>query len=412
MVLLESSALLLNAPGEVSHPTITMASSKSISNRASIIDALTGFQCRLSNLSEARDTHIMQAALHSEDQVLDIKDAGTTMRFLTAYFALSDQRKTLTGTARMQERPIGLLASALQKLGAEVKFEGNTGYPPISLMGFTQQKAQELSIPGNVSSQYLSALLMMAPTLPNGMKLRIEGTLMSKPYLMMTLRLMEHFGVGHKWEEQTIVVAPQNYSPNELTIESDWSSASYWYSMVGLSGGTVTLNGLFDQSLQGDRKIADIMAKLGVTSKFSQEGVTISAIKPQTNNLEADFSDCPDLAQTVLSYCAAQGITCKLTGLESLRIKETDRILALQQELAKIGAKLLEHQGVWELIPGSLPQQQVSFHSYEDHRMAMALAPLAFKFPVMIEDPKVVRKSYPGYWSDLQKLGITISAIA
>ncbi len=354
----------------------------------------------------------MQAALHSDDQVLDIKDAGTTMRFLTAYYALSNQHKTLTGTARMQERPIGLLVSALQELGAKVKFEGNPGYPPLSLMGFSQQNTEELSIPGNVSSQYLSALLMMAPTLPNGMRLHIEGTLMSKPYLMMTLRLMEHFGVEHQWEEQTIVVAPQSYRSNSLTIESDWSSASYWYSMVGLSGGTVTLNGLFDQSLQGDRKIADIMAKLGVTSKFTGQGVTISAVDPQSNNLEEDFSDCPDLAQTVLSYCAAQGIACKLTGLESLRIKETDRILALQQELGKIGARLLEHQGVWELIPGNLPQQQVNFHSYEDHRMAMALAPLAFKFPVLIEDPKVVRKSYPGYWSDLQKLGISISAIA
>jgi 3-phosphoshikimate 1-carboxyvinyltransferase len=223
---------------------------------------------------------------------------------------------------------------------------------------------------------------------------------------------MQHFGVSHHWDNQIIEVAPQKYRPNTLTVESDWSSASYWYSLAGLSGASVTLNGLHDNSLQGDRAIADIMSNLGVDSSFSNQKVVLKATAPKVKLLEADFSQCPDLAQTVLSYCAIQGISCKLTGLESLRIKETDRIMALQKELAKVNAKLTEHEGVWELTPGEPPTTITRFESYEDHRMAMALAPLAIKLPVVIDDPKVVRKSYPGYWTDLLKLGIQIDAIA
>ncbi len=389
--------------------TITLAASKSISNRTLIIDALCEGDSQLHNLAEARDTVLMTKLLPDHHHTIDVMDAGTTMRFLTAYFALTNQFKILTGTPRMQERPIGILVDALRKIGAEIKYLINDGYPPLKTKGFSTQKSNRINIPGDISSQYISAILMMAPTLPQGLKVILTGRIMSRPYISMTLGLMSRFGATYTWVDNVINIPGQAYQATTFKVESDWSAASYWYSIMALSkSGEITLIGLEDQSLQGDRQIAEIMQPLGVETKFHNDGITLSKGASTTDCLSHDFSSCPDLGPTVMATCAALGVSCVATGLESLRIKETDRIAALQNELEKIGAKLEEEAGTWRLHPGndlnaSLP---VTFRTYEDHRMAMALAPLALRLPVIIEEPEVVQKSYPGFWSDLAMAGI------
>lgn len=389
--------------------TIKLAASKSISNRVLIIDALCKGTSRIDNLSEARDTQLMIKLLAEPSEVIDVKDAGTTMRFLTGYFSITNQYKLLTGTPRMQERPIGILVDALRSLGTEIEYVAIDGYPPLKTRGFTAQKTDKIAIPGDISSQYISSILMMSPILPAGLQINLTGKIMSKPYIEMTLGLMNRFGVSHSWKDQVITILPQSYQPVSIAVESDWSAASYWYSIVALAESTeITLLGLEDRSLQGDRQIVDIMEKLGVSSRFHASGVTLTKMHTESKTLEWDFSSCPDLGPTVMATCAALGVSCYATGLESLRIKETDRIAALQNELAKIGANLLEESGRWTLHPGNDLDgtEFVTFDSYDDHRMAMALAPLALKLPVTINDPKVVRKSYPGFWEDLAEVGI------
>ena len=388
--------------------TIPLEASKSISNRALILDALCQDPCELHNLSGARDTQLMQALLQEQGPIWNAMDAGTTLRFLTAYGALTNQQKQITGTTRMQQRPIGVLVDALREIGADIEYLGETGYPPLDLKGFQSQSNHVIPISGSVSSQYLTALLMMAPVLPQGLILKIQGKLMSRPYVTMTLKLMEQLGVHHQWEKDEITVPHQQYHAARILIESDWSAASYWYSMVGLSSSAeISLTGLVDQSLQGDRQIVEIMEPLGVHTKFTDKGVMLSSAPPQVDHFEYDFSSCPDLAQTVLSFCAVSAISCRVKGLESLRIKETDRIAALQTELAKIGAVLTEEHQSWTLNPSrELPQDPVTFKTYEDHRMAMALAPLALKLPLIIDEPQVVNKSYPDFWKHLAQAGL------
>lgn len=389
--------------------TIDLAASKSISNRALIIDALCEDNSDLRNLAEARDTRLMTQLLAEESGTIDVKDAGTTMRFLTGYVALTNRCKVLTGTPRMQQRPIGILVDALREIGADIAYLEKDGFPPLETRGFTEQKAKKINIRGDVSSQYISSILMMAPTLPHGLRVELTGKIMSRPYINMTLRLMKRFGVHHNWQENTISINKQPYQATTLTVEADWSAASYWYSLVALSkDAVVTLLGLEDQSLQGDRQIVDIMKSLGVATEFHQGGLTLSRQGKPADTLHWDFSDCPDLGQTVMVTCAALGVYCEATGLESLRIKETDRIAALQNELGKLGASLEEEPGLWKLKPATIPDNpgNVTFDTYEDHRMAMALAPLALKLPITIEDPEVVQKSYPGFWQDLAKAGV------
>jgi 3-phosphoshikimate 1-carboxyvinyltransferase len=391
------------------HARIQLASSKSESNRSLIIQALSNEKIELHNLSEARDTQTMMRLLKSNEQELNVLDAGTTMRFLIAYCTVAKPGKVLRGTPRMHERPVKLLVDALTKLGASIQYLHNEGYPPIRVEGLPQgQKQAAISIRGDVSSQYISALLMIAPTLSQGLKLTLEGKIGSRPYIAMTLGLMQRFGIQYLWEGNVITIAPQNYGKGSYTIESDWSGASYWYSLVALAeDAEVKLLGLRKDSLQGDIAIVEIMDKLGVTSTFDEEGVLLQK-KEAVEELAYDFSDCPDLAQTVAVTCAAKGIPCTMTGLESLYIKETDRVAALREELSKIGASLLEDKETWELKPGINPKKinQVQFHTYEDHRMAMAFAPLAALMDVVIEDPDVVVKSYPGFWKDLGQAGV------
>lgn len=393
---------------------IALASSKSESNRALIINALAKDSSEnLLNLSSARDTQTMIRLLQSIDQTADVIDAGTTMRFLTAYFTATNQNKIMTGTPRMCERPIGILVDTLRTLGADIEYLVKEGYPPLHIKGFSDQKTSEVTIRGDVSSQYVSALLMIAPTLPQGLTINLTGELGSIPYIKMTLEQMRAFGVNYvaNWEEKTIKVLPNTYQSTVYKIESDWSGASYWYSIVALSvfeNTQVELLGLKQNSLQGDSDIVNIMSHLGVLSVFTRDGVFLSKIPAETT-LNWDFTNCPDLAQTVAVTCAALGIEASFTGIESLKIKETDRILALQNELKKFGGDLIEVEKntTYKILSQQVVtnnKSPVTIATYDDHRMAMAFAPLAMLMDVTIEDPNVVVKSYPSFWDDIKKV--------
>ena len=384
-----------------------LSSSKSISNRALILKFLSS-QSTVSNLSDARDTQLMLKLVDSEDKIIDVMDAGTTMRFLTAFYAVSGKNKIITGTARMKERPIGILVEALRSLGATIDYLETEGFPPIEIKGFSKQKTKSIEIAGNVSSQYISALMMIAPTLPMGLTISLTGKIGSVPYIEMTASLMKEFGVTTylDFNKQVIEIPSKAYQSAHVIVEADWSAISYWYGFTSLAeNATITLPNVDEKSLQGDRVIADIMDKLGVHSTFSNHQLVLTK-KNHKNSITWDFKDCPDLAQTVLPVCAAKGIQGEFTGLESLRIKETDRITALQNELGKIGATLTEPQtGKWLLIPGKITGEKITIDTYHDHRMAMGLAPLSTLTDLIINDPAVVNKSYPGFWEDMKTVG-------
>lgn len=391
--------------------TVKLESSKSESNRALIINALAGGDvANLHNLSNARDTQTMIRLLSQLPQTYDVKDAGTTMRFLTAFLAVKGKGEVITGTDRMKQRPIGPLVDALRKLGAEITYMENEGYPPLQIVRIDKQKTSTISIPGNISSQYISALLMIAPSLPKGLKLTLTTEIYSRPYIQMTLDLMKSFGVEAQWNDNEILVASQVYTPTEYTIEGDWSGASYWYGFMKLApdGSQLKVPSVRKHSSQGDNAIATIMNKIGIATHFDASGVGLSQKDSTDKELSLDFKDCPDLAQTVMVAAAASDITLKMTGLESLKIKETDRVAAMQTELNKIGADLKESGKTWTLIPSSNLPEQVEIETYEDHRMAMAFAPLSVLMDVEIDDPMVVEKSYPSFWKVVESLGVEI----
>jgi 3-phosphoshikimate 1-carboxyvinyltransferase len=406
------SYLTISKTENISGSVTKLSSSKSISNRALLLKALSGNQSVVSNLSDARDTQLMNKLVSNDAKTIDVLDAGTTMRFLTAYFAVSGKNKILTGTKRMKERPIGLLVDALRKLGVEINYLETDGFPPIETKGFSNQKIDHLEIPGNISSQYISALMMIAPTLPKGLTLSLTGNIGSVPYIKMTAALMKDFGVEAilDFDKQIIEVPSKAYTPANVMVEADWSAISYWYGFTALAkSANIVLPNVSSKSLQGDRVIADIMASLGVKSTFENQELILSKTD-HSNTLEWDFKDCPDLAQTVLPVCAAKGIKGEFTGLESLRIKETDRIAALQNELGKIGATLTEPgTSKWILNPGKVTGEKITIETYHDHRMAMGLATLATMTDLIINDPSVVNKSYPGFWEDMKTVGFVIS---
>ena len=402
--------------------TIELTGSKSISNRALIIQALTPEPFVIERLAQAKDTQTLQALLASNEEVLDTGAAGTTYRFLTAYLSTQSGTQVLTGSERMKERPIGVLVDALRELGAQIEYVEREGYPPLRIgqaNGFGEKG--QLSIPAGTSSQYITALLLLAPTLPNGLELELIGKIVSRPYIEMTLRLMAYFGIEYQWEDQVIKVAPQVYQARPFMVEADWSAASYYYSLAAICDRCdLQLDGLFADSVQGDAVAQDIYQTFGVHTSFNETGLRLhkdgSADRPQV--LEYDFLECPDIAQTLAVTCAALGVQGLFTGLETLRIKETDRIAALKQELAKVNAHLstlparfapksgkeyflIEGQANWQSPP--------SFATYEDHRMAMAFAPLALLHPIKVEEPGVVVKSYPDFWNDLESLGFGIT---
>ncbi|MCL4159477.1 UNVERIFIED_CONTAM: hypothetical protein GTU68_067203 [Idotea baltica] len=389
-----------------------MPASKSESNRALIIRGLCKEPAELHNLSSARDTQTMIRLLESEGHVLDVIDAGTTMRFLTAYFCAVGRDQILTGTPRMCKRPIGILVEALKELGGQIDYWTQEGFPPLHIVSKGPLlKGGELQMDGGVSSQFITAIIMIAPTLPGGLRLELTGEIRSKPYIELTRNLMNHFGVETSWDGQTLVVPEKSYTAAEYTIESDWSAASYWYSLVALAEDKETeveLLGLRKNSWQGDQRIAELMRHFGVKSRYTNEGVVLTKVRPGSAKkiFEIDFTDTPDLAQTIAVVSAAKGMPVKMTGLETLRIKETDRIEALRNELAKFDVQM-EVDGNDCLIQGKATPTKSTIDTYEDHRMAMAFAPMVLQQPtLMINDPEVVEKSYPEFWKHLELAGI------
>ncbi|MHB1177040.1 MAG: 3-phosphoshikimate 1-carboxyvinyltransferase [Daejeonella sp.] len=409
--------------------TIHLTGSKSESNRALIMQALSGSVVQVKNTSEAADTVTLLGILQPEggkrkaesgkrkaesSKLVDIGPAGTAMRFLSAYYSLQDNEVVLTGSARMKQRPIGILVDALRSLGAEIEYAENEGYPPLKIRGPFSQQSGKVSIQGNISSQYISALLLIAPRLEKGLELLIEGELTSRPYVEMTLAMMSQAGIKYQWEGNTIKIANQSFSTSTISVEPDWSAASYWYGIAALSEeAEIFLPGLNGYSLQGDSKITEIMANFGITSQFKDGGVLLKKEPKKVERKIFDFKECPDLAQTVIVVCAALGHDATFTGLETLKIKETDRVNALQVELAKIGVKLIEKSLTYKLdCSGRDLSRSISVGTYDDHRMAMAFAPLALVLTeIEIEDHRVVDKSYPHFWSDLESIGFIIENV-
>jgi 3-phosphoshikimate 1-carboxyvinyltransferase len=341
------------------------------------------------------------------------------MRFLTAYLSIeSSKERIITGSERMKERPIGPLVDSLLEIGANIEYLEKKGFPPLKIGPFREQKANKISIPGNVSSQYISALLMIAPALPKGLKIELTSEIYSKPYIDMTLDLMKAFGVKAKWINSCIevkhgeYVKSEDYESGEYTIEGDWSGASYWYSFVALSGdekSSLMLPKLRAYSSQGDKRIGEIMFQLGVVTEFEYNRIRLTKKDVEIKPIKLDMRDCPDLAQTVMVVAAVKQIIVEFTGLESLKIKETNRITAMKNELNKIGADLIENENTWKLVPTLILPKAVEIDTYEDHRMAMAFAPLCQLMDVTIKEPSVVRKSYPGFWDQVKRVGVKIS---
>lgn len=390
---------------------LKITGSKSESNRVLLLQALYS-GLKINNLSNSDDSQLMQKAIASKGSLVDIHHAGTAMRFLTAYFATCvGKTTTLTGSKRMQERPIKILVDSLTSLGASITYTKNEGYPPILIKGKNLSN-DKVSLKANVSSQYISALMLIAPTLENGLTLHLEGKITSTPYIKMTLALLENLGIRTSFEAHTIKVESFRKEVSKIfTVESDWSSASYFYSLVSLSpiGTQIDLSSYKSNSLQGDAVLIDIYKQLGVQSKF--DGTTLSLKKIGTNLpscLNLNLSDAPDIAQTITVSCLGLKIPCELTGLHTLKIKETDRLVALQNEIKKLGSNVEITDHSLSLNPPNVLNSMAHIATYNDHRMAMAFAPLALKTDLYIEDAEVVSKSYPNFWKDLEMLGVEI----
>ena len=418
----------VTAPATI-HTTIQLPSSKSISNRALIINALAGGVHRPDNLSDCDDTQVMIRALSEGGDTIDIMAAGTAMRFLTAYLSVTPGSRVITGTARMQQRPIQVLVNALRELGADIGYVANEGFPPLRITG-TELTRSHISLPGNVSSQYISALLMIAPVLKEGLTLELTGDIISRPYINLTLQLMKDFGAEARWTgDHELHVSPQPYRSVPFYVESDWSAASYWYQILALCKNTeaeVTLPSLFERSYQGDCKVAELFRPLGVETVFNEElrikneecslssalsKITLRKCEPTAMRLEYDFINQPDLAQTFVVTCALLDIPFRFTGLQSLKIKETNRMAALIKEMGKLGYVLHEEDDsvLWWNGERCAEDAEAGIDTYEDHRMAMAFAPACLvKESVRINHPQVVSKSYPRYWEDLKKAGFII----
>lgn len=403
---------LITAPQGTWRAMVKLPASKSISNRALILNALSSSPYGVENLSDCDDTNLMVNALRSAGTDFNVGAAGTTMRFLTAFLANRPGEWTITGTERMKNRPIKVLVEALNALGAHITYLEKEGFPPLRISGAALQGG-EISLPGNVSSQYISAILMVAPLMEQGVTLHLEGEIVSRPYIHITLQLMQQFGVSATWEDHTIQVQPQRYAPIRFTVESDWSAASYWYEMMALSpGAEIELLGLFKDSLQGDAAGAKLFERFGVETLFTDQGVRLRHTGACCRELTYDFVNEPDLAQTFVVTCALLGVPFRFTGLQSLKIKETDRIAALQTELRKLGYVVRDEQDSILSWDGERcePEAHPVIATYEDHRMALSFAPAALVRSEGIEvaHPEVVSKSYPHYWEDLRAAGFGV----
>jgi 3-phosphoshikimate 1-carboxyvinyltransferase len=406
---------LLKAPEKL-NGKINLPASKSISNRVLILNSLCPHPGKIQNISVCDDTGAMINALCDDNRVIDVGAAGTAMRFLTARLSVKSGIRTITGTERMKNRPIKLLVDALRLSGAAIEYLEKEGFPPLQIKGKTLAGGH-ICLAGGVSSQYISALLMIAPLMTGGLSLHLTGPVISEPYIKLTIRLMRMYGVVVFEEGPTFTVPPQPYSAAEnFTVEPDWSAASYWYEMMALckdADACISLPGLSPDSLQGDASIAALFDGIGVKTTFTSSGVTLTKKEREINSLTFDFVSMPDMAQTAAVTCAMLGIPFRFNGLQSLKIKETDRLEALKTELGKFGYPITVYDGntlAWNGQKNRSAQAPV-VATYEDHRMAMAFAPVAICRPegVSISDPGVVSKSYPSYWDDLQKAGFSIT---
>lgn len=398
---------------------VDLPASKSICNRALVINALAKAKTLPHNLSDCDDTAVLLRALTKRHETVDIMGAGTAMRFLTAYLSTLSEAHTLTGTERMKHRPISILVEALRSLGANIEYLENDGFPPLHISGGSL-RGGDLTLSGGVSSQYVSALLMIAPVLSGGLTLHLTGNIISRPYIDLTLYIMHVFGAQVKWtDERTLRVEPHPYRSVPYYVEADWSAASYWYEMMALTGDAdaqVMLVGLLPDSAQGDRVTKDIFEKLGVHTEFVSGDVPYAILTKRlccADRLDYDFVNCPDLAQTLAVTCAMLGLPFRLTGLQSLKIKETDRLAALVTELRKLGCVVEERNGdelAWNGVRAE-SQRNALIETYDDHRMALSFAPSCFKTGgISINNPQVVSKSYPHFWEHLRQAGFILAS--
>ena len=387
--------------------SITITGSKSESNRLLILKALYP-DLEISNLSNSDDTQVTQKALNNNESIVDIHHAGTAMRFLTAFFSVKPNSKVvLTGSSRMQDRPVELLVEALRSLGAEIEYVNKKGFPPLKITG-KKIDVSQVSLPANISSQYISALMLIAPSLENGLEIDLIGETTSIPYIKMTQTLLENLGFKTFFNDNKIKISPADkIILNQWTVESDWSSASYFYSVVAIANTSeITLKSYYSESLQGDSDLVQIYKKIGVTTVFNNGSIILSKTPsfalPEV--LDLDLRNTPDLAQTIAVSCFGLGVDCNLIGLHTLKIKETDRLEALKIELEKLGAMISITNDSLELRFSGVINQNISIDTYNDHRMAMAFAPLGIKVPIVINNSEVVSKSYPGFWEDLKSI--------
>jgi len=401
--------LKLPSISKIYNTTLQITGSKSETNRLLILRALYP-NITIENVSNSDDSVLMKKALNSNETIVDIHHAGTAMRFLTAYFAVKEGRETvLTGSKRMQERPIKILVEALRQLGCEITYEKEEGYPPIRIIG-KKPNTNKVKLQANVSSQYISALMLIAASLPDGLIITLEGKVTSVPYINMTLNLLKDVGISGTFEENVITIQPnlQALSKNVI-VESDWSSASYFYSIAALSDNAdITIGSYKEESYQGDSSLIEIYKHLGIQTTFKNHTITLKNTKSTTCKLPEvlDLSNSPDIAQTIVVTCFGLGIGCYLTGLHTLKIKETDRLEALKTEIEKMGGQVVITQDTLRLMPANSIKKDISIATYNDHRMAMAFAPLALRTSLYVEDANVVSKSYPDFWADLNRLGI------
>jgi len=391
---------------------VKLEGSKSITNRVLIIKALCNGHFDIKNYSSSEDSITLLNLINSDEYLLNAKDGGTTFRFMLAYLSVHEGEVILTGSDRLIDRPIGPLVDALNTLGADIQYLGKRGYPPVLIRG-RMLKGNRTDIESGMSSQFVSALLMIAPILKNGLIIRIKGDIVSKSYIELTLNVMKHFDIRYDWSQSVISIPRQQYTAHDYNVESDWSAASYYYEMAAFADEVdLTLTGLNRISAQGDAVIAKIMEQFGIISTYSDHGVHLSKksnVSPRF--FEYDFRNCPDIAPTLLATCAGLNIPARISGVAHLKLKESDRMAAMASELAKLGQELKKEDTRWVLSPSAngSAKPEITFKTYNDHRMAMSLAPLAMmRDEVMIDDPGVVRKSYPRFWDDLRNIGFEV----
>jgi len=405
---------IIQSPEKLISASILLPASKSISNRALILKALSESAFAIENLSDCDDTEVMLAAFSAEKYEINIGAAGTSMRFLTAYLAqLEGKEHIITGTERMKNRPVRILVDALRQLGADIEYLEKEGFPPLKIRG-KKLAGGSVALSGSVSSQYVSALMMIAPSMTNGLILQLEGEIISRPYIRLTCQMMRDFGITVFWEDNVIQIDKQNFHPVSYQVENDWSAASYWYEILALSpdNASIELSGLYKNSAQGDSKIVELFENLGISTEFTESGIRLKKTNTLTSKFTYDFVNEPDMAQTFVVSCCLLNIPFRFTGLQSLKIKETDRIAALQKELKKLGFVVSDYENSIMEWNGEKcdPEENPEIDTYEDHRMAMAFAPASLVLgKITINEPHVVSKSYPDYWEELKKAGFNVN---